>query len=307
MVQVAGRHRREDLRAGNTVAFLVSLVIHVTLLLALACWVYTAGKPSEGLLLTAEIGQSTDTKISLLPDEELPVAEFETTVLPVEPQFVLDVKLDGMIEVPEVGGADQQAVSAALTSVSVRDVARGLEEASSGRGASFFGAKAYGDRFVFVLDSSHSMKGDRWLYACNQLIDSLNGLSSGQEFFVLCFDAETTFLFNQQPARSKYYRADRETVARVKRWLRSRTLGRATMPAEALQYALTFSPDAIFLLSDGELQDDTLSRLKRLNGFSSSRRQIPIHTVHLFSAKGRGTLRRIARENSGSFTPVVGH
>ena len=39
--------------AGNLVAFLISLVAHVSLFLLLACWVYSAGASSRGLLLRA--------------------------------------------------------------------------------------------------------------------------------------------------------------------------------------------------------------------------------------------------------------
>jgi hypothetical protein len=173
------------------------------------------------------------------------------------------------------------------------------------RGAAFFGAYAEGKRFVFVLDSSRSMlQDDRWTYACNQLIDSLNGLQPEQEFYIICFDIKTSYLFNIPPSRAKFFQSDEKTLPRVKRWLRSHELGRATMPAEALQNALALEPDAIFLLSDGELQDNSLGLLRMINGFSATYRQIPIHTVHLFSDEGRETLQLIARENSGTFTPV---
>jgi hypothetical protein len=187
----------------------------------------------------------------------------------------------------------------------VGDAANGLSSAMKKRGAAFFGAYAEGKKFIFVLDSSRSMlQEDRWTYACNQLIDSLNGLQPEQEFYVICFDIQTSYLFNIPPSRVKFFKADDKTMPRVKRWLRSHELGRATMPGEALQNALALEPDAIFLLSDGELQDNSVGMLRMVNGFSSSYRQIPIHTVHLFSDEGRETLQLIARENSGTFTPV---
>ena len=76
------------------------------------------------------------------------------------------------------------------------------------------------------------------------------------------------------------------------------------MPAQAMQYALELNPDAIFLLSDGELQDNTVAVLRLLNPPGSERRQIPVHTVHLFSFQGRLTLQQIALENSGTFTSI---
>ncbi|MCA9160067.1 MAG: hypothetical protein KDA72_17155, partial [Planctomycetales bacterium] len=86
-----------------------------------------------------------------------------------------------------------------------------------------------------------------------------------------------------------------------------RTLGRATMPAEALQVALSLNPDAVFLLSDGELQDESLLMLRMINAPNSTTRQIPIHTISLFSGEGWWTLQQIAADSGGSFTPVAGN
>lgn len=300
---------KSEKRAGNTVAFLCSLVFHVTLLLLLASCMYVAGKPSEGLLLSADIGASTETAVldsmqsfELSPD----VSSIDETTVEIEaPVLALNVELNKIIDEPKALGTS--GISATLTSLTVGDVVQNLQAQSKERGASFFGAYAEGNRFVYVLDSSRSMTGDRWAYACNQLIDSLNGLKPGQEFFVICFDLQTTFLFNLLPQNVEFFESDRDTITKVKRWLRSRTLGRATKPAQALGFALDFNPDAIFLLSDGELQDNSQMMLRMNNGVVSERRQIPVHTVHLFSMQGRNTLQQIARENGGTFTPIEGH
>ncbi len=292
------------LQAGNAVAFLSSLVFHIGLLLLLALCVYSAGKPSHGLLLDADIGESESVALDLVqtfdiePQMEQPHSAHAVT------EVSLDVELDNLLQQPAL--ETSQLHNNLLASVSMNDVTEKLSRQGSGRGASFFGSYAHGDRFVFVLDSSRSMKGDRWTYACNQLIDSLNALKPGQEFFVICFDMETSFLFNAKPDRITFSVIDDMVVSRVRNWLRSRTLGRATMPAEALRYALDLNPDAVFLLSDGELQDDSLLMLRLLNGSHGSSRQIPIHTINLFSQEGRFTLQQIALENGGSFTPIAG-
>jgi hypothetical protein len=290
-------------RAGGIISFLASFVVHTALLVILACWVYSAGKESQGLLISAERGESSETSFEIVP-----MLEVEPELVELPQQVQPDVKLfelDLAVQAEPQTHSDNAQVSAALASMSASQATDSLANPLKKKGAAFFGAYAEGRRFVYILDSSRSMlQDDRWTYACNQLIDSLNGLEEGQEFFVMCFDVKTSFLFNTSPAKIEFFRADGETVARVKRWLRSRVLGRATMPAEALQYALQLHPDAIFLLSDGELQDNSLGILRAMNGFSSSYSQVPIHTVHLFSEQGRETLQVIARENGGSFHPV---
>jgi len=111
-------------------------------------------------------------------------------------------------------------------------------------------------------------------------------------------------LFDRTPEQLEFLSADGTTIQRVERWLRSLELGPATMPGKALELGLYLQPDAIFLLSDGELHDDSLYRLRWLNVEDGSRRKIPIHAIHLISQEGRYTLEQIARENGGSFTYI---
>lgn len=290
---------------GHGVAFLSSLVLHIVLLLILACWAYTAGLPSQGVMFSAHMDDSVATTFELVDDfdGQPEASDLEAEAVPEVGLAELEINLDSLLN--EIKVADQaQLMPASLTSVRVRDATQGLKNGGRGRGASFFGTYAEGNRFVYVLDSSKSMKGDRWTYACNKLIDSIRGLKSGQEFFVLCFDSETSLLFDVQPHLARYVDANKGISDRVRRWLRSRTLGSSTMPAEALQFALRLGPDAIFLLSDGELRDNSLLMLRNVNvGIVHT----PIHTVHLFSDRGRPTLEIIAQENGGTFTHVDGH
>ena len=296
-------------RAGGAVAFLSSLVVHVSLLVILALCVFTVGKPSDGVQFTAEIGEAQSVSVDVLPAFEIaPISTAESSLSVASP---MEVNLDVALEVPKTATEPAKPASlgdglATLTSARVGGLAETLDAKGLGRGASFFGSYAEGSRFVYVLDSSRSMQGDRWIYACQQLVDSLQSLKEGQEFFVICFDMKTTFLFNLPLDQVGFLPAGDEVTQRVKRWLRSRSsyLGRATMPAEALQYALQLNPDAIFMLSDGELQDHTVLALQLTNGTQSERRQIPIHTVHLMSAEGRQTLEVIAAQNGGSFRHV---
>jgi hypothetical protein len=312
---VWGKNFSFEHNAGGAIGFLASFVLHLALLIAMACSVFRASFHTQRVLVTAEVGQSSEIVPELVPTIEMPGELAESlssdpampkVELELNPQInlvsaskkvVSDIAIHSTIASDSTygsgdGGGDDRGQSAASGN-------------SDGDGAAFFGSYASGNRFVYVLDSSRSMlEDDRWTYACNQLIDSLNGLRSDQEFFVICFDAKTSLLFNTLPAKLRYVQPNDDNVPRVRRWLRNRELGKATMPAEALQVALTLRPDAIFLLSDGELQDNTMAMLRMVNGFSPNYRQIPIHTIHLFSAQGRQTLEQLARENAGSFTPV---
>lgn len=301
-----------DRNAGNLVAFLVSLVAHVGFFLLLACWVYSAGSSSQGLLLRADVGESESVALDMVQTFDVEPQAESSPAPQASPELSLNVELDSVLPTPGELSTNRLMVdlaSAALASATsgvAADPSPVLEDRGYGRGASFFGSRAYGDRFVYVMDSSSSMTGSRWSAACTQLLKSIGQLEPNQEFFVICFDYQTTFLFNLPPHRIKYVTKTDKSSRAVRNWLASRTLGKATMPAEALQVALRLNPDAIFLLSDGEIQDESVLMLRMLNAAGSTSRQIPIHTISLFSREGWWALQKIAADNGGTFTPVQG-
>lgn len=298
-----------DRNAGNLVAFMVSLVAHVSLFVLLACWAYSAGTSSHGLLLRGDVGQSESVALDMVQTFDIEPQAESSAAPQASPELSLNVELDNVLQTPSDLPANRlmadlaSAVLASATDGVAADVSETLEDRGYGRGASFFGSRAYGDRFVYVMDSSSSMTGPRWSAACAQLISSIEQLEANQEFFVICFDYQTTLLFNVPPHRIKYVvKADKSSRA-VRTWLASRTLGNSTKPAEALQVALSLNPDAIFLLSDGEIQDNSVLMLRMLN---AAGRKIPIHTISLFSREGWWALQQIAADNGGTFTPVQG-
>jgi len=186
-----------------------------------------------------------------------------------------------------------------------------VKKAKSKSRASFFGAEAEGNRFVFVIDSSGSMRGTRWQALCVELIRALQSLSPDQEFFVISFDASAHPMFGTAPPKGEFLAATSKNVRRVQNWIRSIEHGRNTFPSSAVGMALRLKPDAIFLLSDGEIGDNTIADLETWNQVEGddgySKTLVPIHTVLLHSQVGYFTLERIANENSGTFTPVRAH
>lgn len=218
----------------------------------------------------------------------------------------------------EIGSGPNQLASsvnlstiAAITGGGIMGDSDSGDSSSSGSkktGASFFGAEAHGDRFVFVIDSSGSMRGPRWIALCNELMRSLRTLSPEQEFYVISFDALAHPMFGTLPPKGKFLKASPDNVKKLGRWLNSVQLGSNTFPSTAVGIAMRLEPDAIFLLSDGEIRDSTLADLRiwnRVKGDDGEEKaKVPIHTVLLHSSEGYATLDAIASENEGSFTPV---
>ena len=301
-----------EVHARGALSVLVSCIVHTALLIGLALTYYVVQPAPASVVLQAALSGAEEVSLeySDTKDNESPAVDDLAT-----PSAAANTELD--LDVQSQLSAVTNTVDATLASVlssSSRGGGSGGVNGGGGSaaeelnklGANFFGSYAAGDKFVFVLDSSKSMTGERWIYACQELMDSVARLEPNQKFFVICFDNKTTCLFNTPPTRIKYQENTPEIRTRLKRWLTLHKLGPRTYPREAVSLALHMHPDAIFLLSDGEIMDDTIMVLRDANGFSTERRQVPIHTVHLMSEEGRQSLQVIASENAGTFTPIQG-
>lgn len=296
----------------STLSVLVSCIVHTTIFIGLALWYVATQEPTKGVVLQAAIAGAEEVSLQFadLPDVQPSASELPVASTPATQELDLNVNAQLAKTEKSIDATLTSALAATLRSPGstggIGGGGGGVGESLSKLGANFFGSYAIGEKFVFVLDSSKSMTGDRWMYACQELMDSVQQLEPNQKFYVICFDDKTTCMFNAPASRAKFYENSPETRSRLKHWLATRKLGPGTYPARAMAMALQMHPDAIFLLSDGELRDDTLYILRDINGFSTERRQVPVHTVHLMSVEGRSTLQTIATENSGTFTPVQG-
>jgi len=134
-------------------------------------------------------------------------------------------------------------------------------------------------------------------------------LSPDQEFFVISFDAQAHPMFGKLPPTGKFLHPTKDNIYRLNQWVGSIVHGSNTLPASSLGIAMELKPDAIFLLSDGEIRDNTVGDLRiynhETNENGESTTLIPIHTVLLHSNVGFLTLKLIADENAGVFTRVT--
>ena len=314
-------------------ALLLSLCIHLAIMLSLAFFLIGGdGRQQGGIELWAESSSAQE-------DQRLDVLEISSTSIEVAPESVEEEATKSITELNsdrKVEDATRDALNlAAILATSSQersdDVAQGLaaagtasegesenngapsggaNRASDGNGAYFFGAYASGQRFVFIIDSSRSMlEGRRWATARRELVRALQSLSPDQEFFVIGFDSTAKPMFGQFPPNSKFLHPTESNIDRLNRWVGTILHGGATLPASSIGIALRMKPDAIFLLSDGEIQDTTIQDLRvynrRMNSKGDSEAIIPIHTVLLHSMAGLMTLQTIADENDGVFTPVT--
>ncbi len=160
-------------------------------------------------------------------------------------------------------------------------------------GATFFGLQARGGKFVYVVDRSASMANGRLDAARNELFHSIESLTSRMSFFIIFYDVD--YLKMEAEGLVKASRHNREIYFE---WARTVPAAGSTDPTKAIQFALRLKPDAIWLLSDGEFENDSVvDQIRATNQIS----RIPIHTIAFADNSGEDSLRLIARQNRGNY------
>lgn len=306
-------------------AMLISLCIHLCLLLGMALILMGgSGRQGTSFELFVDASQDSDrvdlttiefdSSLSQSSSEQLvtETPEVRVSLTTPQPAWLSNTKSDtlaaeGQYLASGAAGTFSEAAVAASTAGSKANASE--KNPGYGQGASFFGAYAPGQRFVFVIDSSKSMlEGTRWSRLRRELIRAIQSLSPDQEFFVVSFDVGMHPMFDLYPPNSSFLPPTDQSLRRLNSWLNQVQHGSATLPASSIGLALKLQPDAIFLLSDGEIQDNTIQELRFHNRMKDDSGKvkvaIPIHTLLLHSQIGAATLRIIADENDGVFTPV---
>jgi von Willebrand factor type A domain len=290
------------------ISFLVSFSIHLAIGIAMAAFLIGGGRGFTKLEIAGAMNEDAAANESLdilqIEHSDEPTDESELPTI----NLALETIVAEVVQ-PSSSSSDDSASYARLASQidALGDDPGGGSDGQMSK-ATFFGAEAYGNRFVFVIDSSRSMIGPRWEALCYELEQAIRSLSLEQEYFIISFDSEAHPMFGAAPPKGKFLAPDPKSIRRVRNWLRSIELGRNTFPSSSMMMALSLKPDAIFLLSDGEIRDSTLTDLRQVNSpdanVSRYSKAIPVHTVLLHSEIGYQTLEQIAADNHGTFTPV---
>jgi hypothetical protein len=166
------------------------------------------------------------------------------------------------------------------------------------RRASFFGIRARGQFFVYVVDCSLSMlDDDRLPRATIELRRSVFALEQPQKFEVIFYNNESIPMPGGPVPRT----ADLQAKNLLLSWIRLIEPDGGTEPRPALKQALALRPDAVFLLSDGEFPAGTVGEVARMNT-----RKIPIHCVDLTGGLAGDHLKRIAAGSGGRYASKPG-
>jgi len=292
--------------------WLLSAIFHALLLLGLGLCIMEGAETTKETALTSSLDPPE--KMEELDDALLdePLEDFSD--LPEAIPF--DVDDPGMAAFGQLPGLDtdllsdsgELAIRSATDEVGALFGKDGHGFASSGDGkggATFFGVRAGGKRFVFVVDGSLSMRKNGWDYCKLELRSAVRRLKPNQYFYVILFASDAHRMFDDENPQEVLLRASEENFAKLERWLYTYDLEWGTRPLESMKFALRLRPDAIYFLTDGKIQDKTDEYLeknnKREDAYGDMVVGASVHTIGFFQQDGQPVLEKISKENSGTY------
>ena len=288
----------------------VSLGIHVALLMILGLCVVVQVQQTEILSIVAGTVESEDvlieTPMESISELEATSTESPAISTPETSSMAIEVNTDSIsVDKVDLG---IEAIGA-VSSISEQMSKAGASGSKLVEGAEFFGSKATGNRFVYVVDASPSMRRDGAFEAAKEeILRSLRSMKPKQRFGVIFFGGELMHLefeLGQKPDGP--VNATEENIEKAVDWLRKATLQKdGRPPIDAIESALEFQPDGIFLLFDGDTKMDnwtqTVRELNTSDGFlSDGGTQVPIHVIHFFREEFQGAMQLLAHQNGGTY------
>ncbi len=261
-----------------------SMLVHMLAVLGLALYAYHEPRSTRPVTLELTI---TEAPGAGEPEEfEHDIVQPAVTLLPVaidtplltepvvdfgEVQAAPDVPLAMMLDPVEVNLNDLLATNSLLSGKKGGD--SNAKKDKNGKGTvelgenetSFFGIRGTAKKFCFVVDNSKSMNGVRFRTAIAELMYSVEKLQSDQQFYVVFFSDGAYPMFFPNFTR-EMIPATAENKVKFRAWLQQVDLGPATLGSAAMKIGLDLEPEVLYLLGDGDFQDDTVREvLKRAN------------------------------------------
>ncbi len=299
-----------------TPALSFSLVLHLLVFVALGAVTFATLQPKEELLITASVVEASDAPVEEMAEidlgelEEFEAEEFETEVAEMTDVVLDEVSIDAPVAeaLPDIAGnappvGSEASKSEASEVKSKRPVAKKGKQAN----ASFYGAPAQGNRFLFIVDNSTSMVNGKMLTTLDQLMQTVGKLKAKQEFHVIFYSDAAYPLFYPDPDPG-WVKADKANKTKLFRWLQSVELCGGGRLDLALQKAFELQPDSIFLVGDGQdigkAEEDVVVQ-------QTEKQRFVVHTLCIGgNGKGAEKLAGLAEYTGGTFrfvTPTPQH
>lgn len=172
----------------------------------------------------------------------------------------------------------------------------------------FFGTKSKGNRFVFVIDNSSSMKGGRLDMARAELLRTVENLSPKQSFYVIFVADQTYPMFFPRPELDMLP-ATGANIKHLAAWLPNAMLasGKNRELIKAMDMAASLRPDAVYLLWDGDLKYSESVRTAVMTHLTAPNQwNFTVHTIgfNITSLDSEQNLTAIAQAHSGAYRRI---
>lgn len=295
-------------------AWMISVATHVAFLFALAALTLSMPRARDQLAFSASANATNEASVETFTLE--PVEQVTESLETSQEEPVAETSPLGEVAISEVAVDVTAAVpSAAATSAApAADLASSQLAAASENRVQFAGVDGGGNHFVYLVDSSNSMRN--FNEARQELLRSVDALQADQRFYVIFYD-ETPALMRLTAANEDEptsVLATAENKLALRRWAMTIGQEKGRSPIETLEFAFRLEADAIFLLSDGEFSAATEEVIEKSNRhenlFGESQLVSIIHTIRYPGhsaagvAKAEVQMRRIAENNGGQYRNV---
>lgn len=205
-------------------------------------------------------------------------------------------------------GKDGQVTETGLGGDKAGGISKSPRNSSRMEQTLFFGTAAKGNRFVFVVDNSSSMKGGRLEMAVAELVKTVEGLSPRQSFYVIFVSDKTYPMFYPQREPS-LVPATPANKKRLAEWAPRAILasGKNRELIKAMDLAASLQPQAVYLLWDGDLRYSETVRLDVLTHLTQPNQwNFIVHTLGMgvTSPNSEQNLRTIAQAHNGTFRRI---
>jgi von Willebrand factor type A domain len=293
-------------------SFLGSIAAHlVALIVASTYMIHLTRSPEPKAIIASAV--ETETLSMEAPMEmttsEVPSVDPSESSIPILPSFSNVVSASSSsIQLPSsmTGLITNETPSPAENSI--QQAMNSSKSTSAVNSVQFFGVKAAGNTFCYVVDVSPSMKKDNAFAAAKaELVRSLSLLKPKQRFYITFFggEIERLTLSGRDEEEFPIY-ATPENLQRTLVWIdRVRVQEKGLPPNNALKEAIKMDPDGIFLLFDGDTTVDVAAYLRKANRsddiISGDTPSVPIHTIGFYTQEFEALMRRIAIENNGVY------
>ncbi|MDD4889993.1 MAG: VWA domain-containing protein [Phycisphaerae bacterium] len=171
-----------------------------------------------------------------------------------------------------------------------------------GRPCRFFGVRANGLKIVYVVDRSGSMLRT-FDFVRAEMVYSIRYLAPKQQFSVIFFAGSQPDVLSIE-GKSRLTHATPLNKAAAKNWIVGRRDPESGAGIAGIGLALKAAfeiaggpPNAIYLLTDGDLPPETLDLLRKLN----ADKKVRIHTIAFIDRAGEKKLKKIAEEDGGTY------